>query len=160
MLILAAGGGSAALLVGALAFQYLGGLPPCAMCYWQRYPHIAAVAVAALALILQRVLLALLGAVAAATTAAIGLYHVGVEQRWWEGPNTCTSGSTAGLSPEELLAQILEAPVVRCDDIAWSLAGISMAGWNAIASAGLAAIWLAAVWLMTSAKQPSTPHAA
>ncbi|MEO1314420.1 MAG: disulfide bond formation protein B [Pseudomonadota bacterium] len=143
-LMLIAAAGSGALLLGALAFQYIGGLPPCAMCYWQRYPHVAAVGVGLLALVAPFALLALAGALAALATAAVGVYHAGVEYRWWEGPNTCTSGSVEGLSANELLNQILEAPVVRCDEVAWSLAGISMAGWNAIASAGLAAIWLAA----------------
>ncbi len=153
-LILLAAGGSAALMLGALAFQYLGGLPPCKLCYWQRYPHIAAIAIGALALALPTRLLTLAGALAAATTAAIGTYHMGVEYTWWEGPNTCTAGSPQGISAEDLLAQILEAPVVRCDDVAWSLAGLSMAGWNALISAILALLWLAA-W--RSLTQSSTP---
>lgn len=139
-----AAAGSAALLLGALAFQYIGGLAPCAMCYWQRYPHMAAIVVGAVALLVPFALLALVGALAALGTAAVGVYHAGVEQGWWEGPNTCTSGPVEGLSPNELLNQILEAPVVRCDEVAWSMAGISMAGWNAIASALLAVIWLTA----------------
>lgn len=139
-----AAAGSAALLLGALAFQYIGGLAPCAMCYWQRYPHMAAIVVGAVALLVPFALLALVGALAALGTAAVGVYHAGVEQGWWEGPNTCTSGPVEGLSPNELLNQILEAPVVRCDEVAWSMAGISMAGWNAIASAILAVIWLTA----------------
>ncbi|MEM9794390.1 MAG: disulfide bond formation protein B, partial [Pseudomonadota bacterium] len=96
------------------------------------------------ALLVPFALLALVGALAALGTAAVGVYHAGVEQGWWEGPNTCTSGPVEGLSPNELLNQILEAPVVRCDEVAWSMAGISMAGWNAIASALLAVIWLTA----------------
>ncbi|MEM8870537.1 MAG: disulfide bond formation protein B [Pseudomonadota bacterium] len=143
-LMVLAAAGSAALLLGALAFQYIGGLAPCAMCYWQRYPHMAAIVVGAVALLVPFALLALVGALAALGTAAVGVYHAGVEQGWWEGPNTCTSGPVEGLSPNELLNQILEAPVVRCDEVAWSMAGISMAGWNAIASAILAVIWLTA----------------
>ncbi|MEM9232091.1 MAG: disulfide bond formation protein B [Pseudomonadota bacterium] len=143
-LMVLAAAGSAALLLGALAFQYIGGLAPCAMCYWQRYPHMAAIVVGAVALLVPFALLALVGALAALGTAAVGVYHAGVEQGWWEGPNTCTSGPVEGLSPNELLNQILEAPVVRCDEVAWSMAGISMAGWNAIASALLAVIWLTA----------------
>lgn len=144
-LILLAAGGSAALLLGALAFQYLGGLPPCKLCYWQRYPHVAAVAIGAVALVLPWAVFALAGALAALATAGVGVYHVGVEQKWWQGPTSCSgAGGTQGLSPAELLDQILAAPVIRCDDIAWQLAGISMAGWNAIASVGLVLIWLAA----------------
>ncbi len=89
--------------------------------------------------------MAWMGAIAALTASVIGFYHVGVEQGWWEGPTSCTSSGTENLSAEELLNQILAAPLVRCDDIAWQLAGISMAGWNAIISLGLAAIWVQAM---------------
>ncbi|MGR3805477.1 disulfide bond formation protein B [Marinibacterium profundimaris] len=143
-LILLAAGGSAALLLGALAFQYLGGLPPCKLCYWQRYPHVAAVVIGALALAIQGRLLPLLGGLAALGTAGVGIYHTGVERGWWEGPSSCTSGSVTGLSTDDLMDQIMSAPLVRCDDIAWEMFGLSMASWNAIIAIGLALIWLAA----------------
>jgi disulfide bond formation protein DsbB len=136
--------GSALLLAGAFAFQHWGGLAPCKLCLWQRWPHAAAALLGLAALALPGRTWPLLGAAAAGTTAAIGLYHAGVEQGWWPGPDTCTAGPIGGLSPEALMEQILTAPLVRCDEIAWSLAGLSMAGWNAILSAGLALIWLAA----------------
>jgi disulfide bond formation protein DsbB len=141
-LILTAAGGSLLLLLGAFAFQYLGGLAPCKMCLWQRWPHAAAVLAGVLALLVPGRLLPLIGSAAAATTAGIGLYHTGVERGWWEGPTTCTSGPIAGMSPEDLLNQILAAPLVRCDEVAWSMLGLSMASWNAVLSLGLAAIWL------------------
>ncbi len=144
-LILIAVCGSAALLLGAWGFQYIGGLAPCKMCIWQRYPHGAAVVLGVMALAFPGIRpLPLFGALAAATTAAIGYYHAGVEQGWWEGPSTCTSGPIGGLSAEELLDQIMSAPLVRCDDIPWELFGISMAGWNGLLSSGLVLIWIAA----------------
>ncbi|UUV07690.1 disulfide bond formation protein B [Ruegeria sp. YS9] len=137
--------GSLALLLAAFGFQHLGGLAPCKMCIWQRYPHAVAIAIGAAALALPRLtFLPLLGAAAAATTSAVGLFHAGVEQGWWEGPSSCTSGSISGLSADDLFDQIMSAPLVRCDDIPWEMFGISMAGWNAIASAILVLIWLAA----------------
>ncbi|WP_171234329.1 disulfide bond formation protein B [Ruegeria sp. HKCCA6837] len=137
--------GSATLLLAAFGFQHLGGLAPCKMCIWQRYPHAVAIAIGAVALALPRFsILPLLGAVAAATTAAIGVFHAGVEQGWWEGPSSCTSGDISGLSTDDLFDQIMNAPLVRCDDIPWEMFGISMAGWNAIASAVLMLIWIAA----------------
>lgn len=143
-LALLAGLGSIALLLGALGFQYLAGMPPCKMCYWQRYPHVAAaVILAAFWLLKQRVFL-LLGAISAAITSAIGAYHTGVERDWWEGPTTCTSGSIDGLSTDDLLAQILDAPLVRCDEVPWELFTLSMASWNMICSAVLCALWLMA----------------
>lgn len=143
-LVLLATLGSAAVLLGAYGFQHLGGLAPCKMCLWQRWPHAAAIAIGLLILATDRITLAWLGAIATLTTAGIGLFHVGVEQGWWEGPTSCTSAGVGGLSADELLNQILAAPLVRCDDIAWQLAGISMAGWNAILSLVLTGMWIAA----------------
>ncbi len=143
-LVLLATLGSAALLLGAYGFQHIGGLAPCKLCLWQRWPHAAAILIGGLVLLSGRAQLAWLGALAALSTAAVGAYHVGVEQNWWEGPTSCTSSGIGGLSTDALMEQILSAPLVRCDDIAWQLAGISMAGWNAILSLALAAIWVRA----------------
>lgn len=144
LLILIAAGGSAALLLGAFGFQYLGGMAPCKLCLWQRWPHAAAIVIGALALIRPGRALPRLGAMAALATAAIGVYHTGVERRWWEGPDTCTSGPVGGLTPQQLMDQILAAPLVRCDEVPWEMLGLSMASWNAVASAGLALVWLIA----------------
>ena len=142
--ILLATGGSLALMLGALGFQYLGGLPPCKLCYWQRYPHVAAIAIGLVALALPGRVLPALGALAALATAAVGGYHTGVERGWWEGPDTCTSGDIGGLSTDALLDQIMNAPLVRCDEIAWEFLTLSMASWNMIASLVLAGLWIAA----------------
>jgi disulfide bond formation protein DsbB len=143
-LVILAMAGSVALLAGALAFQHIGGLAPCKLCIWQRWPHAAAVLIGLFALFLPGRGLPLLGAVAALVTAGVGFYHTGIERQWWPGPTTCTAGPIGGLSSEELLNQILAAPVVRCDEVAWSLAGLSMASWNAVLSLLLALLWLAA----------------
>lgn len=144
-LILTAAAGSAALMLGALAFQHIGGMAPCKLCLWQRWPHVAAIAFGLAALMALPRLMALGGLLAALTTAALGLYHTGVERGWWEGPTTCTSGSTAGLSADELLAQIMAAPLVRCDEVPWEMFTLSMASWNMLASLGLAALWFIAL---------------
>jgi len=102
-LILMAVAGSALLLAGAFAFQYLGGLAPCTLCLWQRWPHAAAVGLGGLALALGGRVWPMLGALAALTTAGIGLYHVGVEQAWWAGLAACSAGSIAGISTADLL---------------------------------------------------------
>lgn len=145
LLVLSAGAGSAALLLGALGFQYLGGLFPCALCLWQRWPHLAAVLLALLGLKVRGAALPVLGAIAALATAAIGGFHVGVEQGWWAGLESCTGAGITGLSMDTLLDPTAAAPgVVRCDQIAWTFAGVSMAGWNMILSLGLAGLWLKA----------------
>jgi len=137
--------GSAAMLLGALGFQYIGDLPPCKMCYWQRYAHVGAVCVGVVFWRYPTRIMACFGALAALISAGLGGYHAGVEQKWWQGPTTCTSQPIDGLSTEDLLAQIMNAPVVRCDDIPWDLFGISMAGWNVVISLGFVALWLAAL---------------
>lgn len=142
-LILSAAAGSAALLAGAHVFQALG-YAPCKLCLWQRGPHWAAVVIGLAAYLLPWRALPWAGALAAAATAALGLYHTGVEQKWWQGPSSCTSGGELGGSADDLLNQIMAAPLVRCDEVAWSLLGISMASWNAILSALLVAVWIAA----------------
>lgn len=144
-LILLAAGGSLALLLGALAFQYLGGLKPCQMCIEQRWPHLAAVLFGVAALVRRGPVLPACGAISALATSALGLYHTGVERAWWQGPTTCTSGAIDGVSADDLLNQILAAPVIRCDEVQWQMFGLSMASWNSLISLGLAAIWVMAV---------------
>lgn len=127
--------GPATLLLGALGFQHIGHLAPCEMCLWQRWPHLTALVLAVTAFAappaLRRVLL-IIAAGGVLTSAAIGAYHVGVEQHWWTGPTHCTPVVGMG---GDFLASMVSAPLVRCDVAAWSLVGISMAGWNAIVSA-------------------------
>ena len=136
--------GSIAMLIGALGFEHIGDLPPCKMCYWQRYAHLAAAMIGVLVWVYPKQISFYLGALAAFVSAGLGGYHAGVEQKFWEGPTTCTSSPIGGLSTDDLLAQIMNAPVVRCDEIAWDLFGISMAGWNMIISLGFVALWVIA----------------
>jgi disulfide bond formation protein DsbB len=129
-----------ALLGGALGSQYLGGLHPCEMCYWQRWPHAAAIVLAALAFTApaesgRSRTLTLLAALAIAISGVIGVYHAGVEAKIFEGFTTCTA-LAKGLMPEEMLKAITHAPLVRCDEVQFRFLGISMAGWNAILSLG------------------------
>ncbi|OYX43242.1 MAG: disulfide bond formation protein B [Rhodobacterales bacterium 32-67-9] len=138
-----AAAGSAALLLGAFFFQMLG-YAPCKLCLWQRWPHGAAILIGVALIVTGRRGLAWAGALAAATTGGLGIYHTGVEQGWWQGPDTCTSGGGLAGSAEDLLNQIMEAPLVRCDEVAWTFATLSMATWNAILSFALVALWIAA----------------
>jgi disulfide bond formation protein DsbB len=144
-LILLATLGSVGLLGGAFAFQHIGGLAPCQLCLYQRWPHAAAILIGVVAYFTGWRGLAWLGALAALATAAIGVFHVGVEQLWWEGLATCTAGSIEGISTADLLDPSKDvAAVVRCDEIAWSMLGISMAGWNVILSVISAGLWVKA----------------
>ena len=131
----------AALLGGALIAQYVYGLPPCEMCWWQRYPHIAALVLAALAWMTRRDALVALAAIAILVSGAIGAFHAGVEYNWWEGLTACTVNAAAGSDP---LASIMAAPIVRCDVAPWTLGGVSLAGFNFLIStaAGVAILVL------------------
>ncbi len=145
-LIALAAFGSLAILLGAFAFQYIGGYPPCAMCLWQRWPHAAAIALGVVGVLFPATFIAWLGALAAAITSGLGVYHTGVEQKWWQGPTSCTGSGDAlsGLTGTDLLSLDGPTGVVMCDEIVWDLFGISMAGYNAIFSALFVLIWIAA----------------
>jgi disulfide bond formation protein DsbB len=139
---LLAGGFSLALLLGAWSFQYLGGLVPCEMCIWQRWPHAAAIwlglggGILGAMRILPREtvkMLAWAAIFAIAVTGAIGIFHAGVEWKLWDGPPACTgSGYVPGQSDD--------FKFVRCDEAQWRLIGISLAGYNAIFSLAVAAL--------------------
>jgi len=138
----------AGLLAGAFAFEHFGGLYPCEMCWWQRYAHMAGLGFAIVALLLAGrlpdrgrsfVWLAALGILA---SGVIGFYHAGVELGWFEGFTQCASAATG--SVEDILNSAFNGPVIRCDEVQWAWAGISMAGWNAIlsVSGALVILWL------------------
>lgn len=128
----------AALLAGAWGFQLIGGLIPCEMCHWQRWPHYAAVVVAALAFATRgqaRMALVVLAALLIAASGVIGVLHLGVERHWWEGFTACTAPtSITGTTAAARLDSLLSQPVVRCDTPQWTLLGVSMAGFNAFFS--------------------------
>jgi disulfide bond formation protein DsbB len=137
---------SAGLLLGAFAFQYLGGLAPCVLCLYQRWPHAAVILLALGAAVVSgrpRAALLALAALALVVGAGIGVFHVGVEQHWWAGTAECGSSMPIGLSVEEMTRRLMAQPVVRCDQAAWSMLGISMAGYNVLISLAAAILALA-----------------
>jgi disulfide bond formation protein DsbB len=138
----------AALLAGAFGSQFWGGLFPCHMCWWQRNAHFAALAFALAAFAAIRSpdrgrSFVWLAALAILASGLIGFYHAGVEMGVFEGFTQCTSDIKA-TSTDDLMRQIMAAPLVRCDEVQWSFLGISMAGWNFIVStaSALAILWL------------------
>ena len=136
-------------LATALASQHWGGLQPCVLCIYQRYAYLGAAAFGLLGLIAgprsgaRRAAVALAG-LAFLTGAAIATFHVGVEQLWWRGTTGCHAPAfDPNASIADLRKQLLETDFVACDEVQWSLFGISMAGYNVLASLGLA---LACLW--------------
>ncbi len=128
----------ALLLGGAYLSQYGFGLFPCEMCWWQRYAHFAALALALVSTVAapRRLWIGLAG-LAILVAGLLGAYHAGVEYKWWEGITTCSS--TAGGNS---LEDILSAPLIRCDEPQWTLFGVSLAGFNfLISTAGAIAVF-------------------
>jgi disulfide bond formation protein DsbB len=129
---------SAAILLAALALQYLGGLPPCPLCIWQRWPYVALIALGVAGWRWHP--RAMLGVATLVLLASAGLaaYHVGIEQGWWALPAGCVAGAGAD-SVEDLKRLLAEAPPA-CDQVSFTLLGLSLAGWNLIGSLVLAGI--------------------
>lgn len=134
--------GSVGALGAAFIAQYVFDLWPCVLCLYQRWPYAAVIVISLAGIALHKRIGAgpflLLCALGFAVTAAIAGYHVGVEQGWWKGTAECVGDTAKASNLQELKAKIMSTPIVRCDDIAWSLFGISMAGYNVIAGAVLA----------------------
>ena len=135
------------LLGGAYASQYVGGLHPCEMCWWQRYPHMAAIPLALIAYAVKKrpcvsALFAGLAGLAIGISGGIGLFHAGVEYGWWQGLTACSTSPTAG-NPADILNQIMATPITRCDVAPWTLLGISLAGFNGLLSGASALAILA-----------------
>jgi len=135
---------SALMLAVAFGFQFAG-YAPCKLCWVQRYPYMLVIAVVLVARLLGRQSdpwVKLLAVIGVAASGAVGGYHAGVEYGWWESFLTCSGNLDLSGDVDDVLAQIKNAALVRCDEIPWSLFGISMAGWNAL-TALLAAALLA-----------------
>lgn len=140
------------LLGGAYVSQYVGGLHPCEMCWWQRYGHMAAIPLALAAYALRgracwSALFAGLAGLAVGVSGLIGLFHAGVEYGWWEGLTTCSTTPSGG-SGADMLNQIMASPLTRCDVAPWTFLNVSLAGYNGLlsGSAALAILGLLLRW--------------
>jgi disulfide bond formation protein DsbB len=145
--------GGMATILGAWFFEYVLGYLPCELCLQQRIPYYVAIPVAvivaagALARWPRRLLVAGLVIIALAMlfNAGLGVYHSGVEWKWWAGPTAC-GGALGDLGSGNLLERVQTARVVRCDEAAWRFLGLSLAGYNVLISLALAAIAALGAW--------------
>ncbi len=132
-----------ATILAALAFEHLGGYAACPLCLQQRYAYYFAVPASAAALLFARgqapgtarILLVLI-ALAFIGNAVAGVYHAGIEWKWWEGPGTCAGAFELEWSE----GGIVDTPVIRCDEASWRFLGLSFAGWNVAISSVLAGL--------------------
>ena len=154
---------SVAILISALVFQYGFGFYPCALCFAQRWPYYFAISLAILALSLSRdaragqtiVFVLIIIALVFLGSTALATYHVGIEQKWWEGIKACGSElRSSGLSLDELRTYLINQPIVRCDRPAWTLFGISLAGFNIVLSFTLTIV--TAIFARIVARQVTT----
>ncbi|UZF90475.1 disulfide bond formation protein B [Bosea sp. NBC_00550] len=133
---------SFALIAGAWYFELVMHLQPCKLCLEQRVPHYTAIGLALAGLVLARspllqwlVLLGLAGLMAWSTW--LGVYHAGVEWGWFVGPNDCGGAAPAAAGMQDFMKQLQTTRIVACSEAAWRFLGLSLAGWNAVVSAGL-----------------------
>jgi disulfide bond formation protein DsbB len=144
--------GSGSLLAGAYGFQYFGELQPCVLCLYQRVPHAVVLGLTLIVIFLApkrgpSAWAVGLAGLALVVGAGVAGFHVGVEQHWWEGTAECGSTGAAD-TVAALRAQLQAQPVVRCDEVPWSLFNVSMAGYNLAFSVALAIFTLRNCWLM------------
>lgn len=132
---------SAAALTGALIAQYKFGLHPCELCLYQRVPYVIAIVLGAASLAVRPRAILVLMALCFLIGAAIAGFHAGVEYRFWEGLGSCSMKLDFS-SADALRNQIMNAPKARCDEAAWTLFGVSMAGYNFFYSLALAIVSL------------------
>jgi len=132
---------AAAVILAALAFQYIGGYEPCALCYQQRYAYYAGVPLMFAALVFlsadqarAAAIIFLVVALAFLANSGLGVYQAGAEYGFWPGPEACSGGQELSTSAVDLLGDLEKAKVVRCDTPEWWFLGLTFAGWNALLS--------------------------
>lgn len=132
-----------ATILGALAFQYIGGLYPCELCLSQRVPYYAGLPLLAVVIVFWsflpkpvRVGLTVIVGGLFVWSTALGIYHTGVEWGIFEGPATCSGTGVETLSLD-MLGDLSNAQVVACNAVQWEMFGISLAGFNALISAAI-----------------------
>jgi disulfide bond formation protein DsbB len=154
---------SSLVLGAALMSQYWGGLAPCELCLLQRWPWSAAIVIALVALVAGTrgalPWVALVLALVFAASVVFAFYHVGVEQHWFAGPSACTASATGAMTLDEMKRQILGTAPVLCDRVQWALFGVSMAGWNLVASLGMEAICAVVFARTRRVRSPATATA-
>jgi disulfide bond formation protein DsbB len=151
---------SAAAIIIALGFQYIGGYQPCMLCLMERYAYYVAIPMLFVALALSAggnkgwaAALFFLVALAFLANAGLGGYHAGAEWKFWPGPDSCGGGSSLAATAGSLLKDLETIKVVRCDEAALRVAGLSFAGWNVVASLGLMVLCLKAAFAASEARR-------
>lgn len=149
---------SAASILTALGFQYIGGYQPCMLCFMERYAYYAALPLLFVAITLSSggykgwaAALFFLVAMGYLANAGLGTYHAGAEWKFWPGPETC-GGAAPATSAGTLLKDLEGVKIVRCDEPALVFLGLSFAGWNVVGSLLLMALSLNAAFAASASR--------
>lgn len=135
-------GGAALALAAAYGSEWFLGFHPCEMCLWQRIPYALMVVLALTFFALKRrggTFIIPVMALLLAIEVMLAFYHAGVEWRWWQGMTACSIGLGPGMSAEDMLRRIMEAPTISCTEPPFRFLGLSMAGWNGVYALALLA---------------------
>ena len=143
----------------ALISQYVFGLQPCLLCSYQRVPYVFAIFCGVIGLMsinhsrIAPIIMIIFCGILFFINTGIAGYHVGIEQEWWTGSSGCTIQLPENATLEELREAVINAPVTKCDDIQWSLFGVSMAGYNYLLSLVLAILSITSASLIYKEKK-------
>lgn len=149
-----------AAIATAWGFEIIGGFVPCPLCLLQRWAYYFGIPALFVALILLTAgreraagLLFFIVALAFLSNAGLGVYHAGAEWKFWAGPQTCSGAQGVATSAGDLLKNLANTHVVRCDEAQVRIFGLSFAGWNVIASFFLSMITLKAAFDSTEPRR-------
>ncbi|MEQ1670636.1 MAG: disulfide bond formation protein B [Hyphomicrobium sp.] len=150
---------SIAAILTALGFQHFGGYQPCMLCLMERYAYYFAIPALFLAIVLSAggnkgwaAALFFVVSLAFLANAGLATYHAGAEWKFWPGPESCGGGGALSASAGSLLKDLEGIKVVRCDEAALRVLGVSFAGWNVVASLLLMAVCLKAAFAASAAR--------
>ena len=130
-----------AVILGALAFEHIGGYLPCPLCLQQRYAYYVAIPLLFIAMIFlssgprpAAIALLFFCSMIFLANAAFGVYHAGGEWGYWDLPATCSATGELSGGGANLLKSLQDAKVPECGKPELIILGLSLAGWNAIIS--------------------------
>ena len=119
----------------AIIAEYVFNLLPCKMCLYQRYPYYFIISIFILFYFFRKissVWFYILTELAIIFGLFYSIWHVGIEQKLLPGPYSCSESLNEVGTIEKLKEQIVNQAIINCNDISWSMLGLSAATINTI----------------------------